>query len=67
MFSGTPMPKSGSAYGPHEPHSHLPPPSSILALTGNTGSKFVRELREKIIIGTILGRPEDDDGASIVH
>lgn len=46
---------------------HLPPPSQVPALTRNTGSKFVGELREKIIIGTVLGGPKDDDGASIVH
>lgn len=34
---------------------------------GNTGSKLVGELGEKIVIGTVLGGPEDDDGPSIVH
>lgn len=37
------------------------------ALTGNTGSKLVGELGEEIIVGAVLGGPEDNDGASIVH
>ena len=37
------------------------------ALTGNTGSELVGELGQKVIIGSVLGGPKDDDGASIVH
>lgn len=66
-FPCIPMPKRDSAYGLHGPHPNIPPPSQALALTRNTGSKLVGELREKIIIGTVLGGPEDNDGASIVH
>lgn len=50
----------------HRPHptcASIPAP----ALTGNTGSKLVGELREKVVVGTVLGGPEDDDGARIVH
>lgn len=34
---------------------------------GNTGSELVGELGEEIIVGAVLGGPEDNDGASIVH
>lgn len=65
--SCVPMPKSGSAppptRGPHPTSASVPAP----ALTGNTGSKLVGELGEKVVVGTVLGGPEDDDGASVVH
>lgn len=67
MAEKHPLPKRDSDYGLHVPQPYIPPPSQALALTGNTGSKLVGELREKVIIGTVLGGPEDDDGASIVH
>lgn len=60
------MPKVALPHLPPVPHptsASIPAP----ALTGNTGSKLVGELREKVVVGTVLGGPEDDDGASIVH
>lgn len=42
-------------------------PGAPPALTGNTGSELVGELGEKVIVGSVLGGPKDDDGASIVN
>lgn len=41
--------------------------SKVAILTRDTGSKLVGELGEQVIIGTVFGGPEDNDGASIVH
>lgn len=49
------------------PPTPTPQRSKVPILTRDTGSKLVGELGEKIIVGTVFGRPKDDDGASVVH
>lgn len=62
----TPVFRSGSACDPWAPPPTPTAPQGP-ALTGNTGSELVGELGEEIIVGAVLGGPEDNDGASIVH
>ena len=36
-------------------------------LTRDAGAKLVRELGQQVVVDSVFGRPQDDDGTGVVH